>query len=149
MHALRAHAPVVGFVERDVVVPCDDDLELGRGAADGGEGGLVLGDVAAVCQVAGVEEDVGGGEGVTVGVLGVGGGEEFGGVGVGDEGKAGPDCCWLGGHIQGGRRFEGRVWFRAQPAEMMGKTWRVSIVAVAYRLIWNLTVSSRGLGVRM
>lgn len=119
METLGARAPVVGLVERDVVVPRDDELELGRGAADGFERGLVLADVAELGQVAGVEEDVAGREGVTVGVLGVGGGEEFGGVGVGDEGEAGFDCWLVGGHGEGGREFRWKVWLGSRPAKWM------------------------------
>lgn len=56
---LGAGGAVVFFVEGDVVVAGDDDLELGGGGADGVECGFVFIDVADVGQVAGVEEDVG------------------------------------------------------------------------------------------
>ncbi len=71
VEALGTGGAVVFFVEGDVVVAGDDDLELRGGGTDGLECGLVFGDVADIGEVAGVEEDVGGGERRAVGVAGV------------------------------------------------------------------------------
>ena len=55
--------------------------------------GFVFGEVAGCGDVAAVEEDVAGGEGVAVGVREEGTGERRSGVGVGDYAEAGFDCC--------------------------------------------------------
>lgn len=91
VEALGAGGAVVFFVEGDVMVAGDDDLELSGGGTDGVECGLVFGDVADTREVAGVEEDVGGGQRRAVGVAGVVGGEWWPAVGVGDDGEASLD----------------------------------------------------------
>lgn len=96
LHAPRMHQTptrgfIIIFIKRDVMVSRNYNLQLGVGLAEHFEHGFVFFDQTVVCDVAGVEKDVGGGEGVTVGVPAVIGGEGDGGVGVGDDAEAGLD----------------------------------------------------------
>lgn len=93
---------VVFFIQGDIVVPGNDDLKFSISFGNYVECCLVFVDVTDIGEVAGMEEDVGRGERLAVGMAGVGGGEELRSVGIGNDGEASFDGfggmgCHLGG----------------------------------------------------
>ena len=81
----------VGFVKGDIVVPCDNQLQFCGVGGEGIESRFVFIFVAVIRQVARVENDVCGGERVTVGMLCVGWWEGWGGVSIREDEDAGFD----------------------------------------------------------
>lgn len=90
------------FMQRDIMVARYHKLEFRRSLLEHVEHRLEFGEVADFCDVAGVEEYVGFGEGEAVCMGRVGGWKWGGGMGIGDDEEAGTDS--FGGH---GGGFEG------------------------------------------